>query len=69
MRVIFVNELPQWIISSDVAAYHPGSKTIWMCNYLGWRVIPIFLHEICHWFIHIYLRNSNRLHNKLDGKI
>jgi len=26
MKIKFVNELPQWIISSDIAAYHPATK-------------------------------------------
>jgi len=28
-KIIFIKEIPQWIISSDIAAYHPSSKTIY----------------------------------------
>ena len=68
MKIKFVNEIPQWIISSDIAAYHPASKTIWIRNNLGWKTIPTLLHELTHWFIHKFLGNSEKLHNKLDGK-
>ena len=64
----FVKEIPQWIISSDIAAYHPYSKTIWIRNNLGWRTIPILFHELQHWFIHVFLNNNNKFHNKIDKK-
>ena len=69
MKINFVNEIPQWIISSNVAAYHPESKTIWIRNDLGWKTFPILIHELTHWFIHKYLGNSEKLHNKLDGRV
>ena len=69
MKIKFVNEIPQWIISSDIAAYHPASKTIWIRNNLGWKTIPTLLHELTHWFIHKFLGNNEKLHNKLDRKI
>lgn len=68
MKIKFVNEIPQWIISSDIAAYHPATKTIWIRNNLGWKTIPTLIHELTHWFIHKFLGNSEKLHNKLDGK-
>lgn len=68
MKIKFVNEIPQWIISSDIAAYHPATKTIWIRNNLGWKTIPALIHELTHWFIHKFLGNSEKLHNKLDGK-
>lgn len=64
----FVNEIPQWIISSNIAAYHPYSKTIYIRNNLGFKTIPILLHELSHWFIHIFLNNNQKLHNKIDKK-
>lgn len=64
----FVDEIPQWIISSDIAAYHPHTKTIWIRNNLGWKVIPILLHELTHWFIHVFLNNNEKCHNKIDKK-
>ena len=66
MKINFVNELPQWIISSDVAAYHPYSKTIWIKNDLGLRTITILFHELKHWFIHIFLNNNKKFHNNID---
>lgn len=66
MKIKFVNEIPQWIISSDVAAYHPASKTIWIRNNLGWKTIPTLLHELTHWFIHKFLGNNEKLHSEAD---
>ena len=64
----FVDEIPQWIISSDIAAYHPHTKTIWIRNNLGLKTIPILLHELTHWFIHVFLNNNVKYHNKIDKK-
>lgn len=65
----FVDEIPQWIISSDIAAYHPYTKTIWIRNNLGWeKTILILLHELTHWFIDVFLNNSEKYHNKIDKK-
>lgn len=64
----FVKEIPQWIISSDTAAYHPHSKTIWIRNDLGLKTIPILFHELQHWFIHMFLHNKKMYHNKIDTK-
>ena len=43
MKVVFCKELPQWILSSDKAAYHPWSKTIYTTKV---RYLP---HELMHW--------------------
>jgi len=68
-KVKFVDEIPQWIISSDIAAYHPYTKTIWIRNKLGWgKTILILLHELTHWFIHVFLNNNELYHNKIDKK-
>ena len=64
----FVREIPQWIISSDTAAYHPFSKTLCIRNNLGWRTIPILFHELQHWFIYVFLKNNKNFHNKIDKK-
>ena len=64
----FVDEIPQWIISSDIAAYHPHTKTIWIRNNLRWKTISILLHELTHWFIHVFLNNNELYHNKIDKK-
>ena len=64
----FVKEIPQWIISSYVAAYHPYSKTIWIRSNLGLKTIPTLIHELTHWFIHVFLKNNNKFHNKIDKK-
>jgi len=65
-KIIFVNELPQWIINSDIAAYHPFRTSIWIRNDLGLTTIKILLHELLHWFIHIFLNNNEKLHNEID---
>jgi hypothetical protein len=47
MKIVKVKELPQWIISSDKAAYHPYSKTIYLT---AWKYLP---HELIHYFADI----------------
>jgi len=68
MKINFVEKIPQWIISSDIAAYHPKSRTIWIRNDLGWRTIPVLYHELQHWFIDKFLNNNEKYHNKIDNK-
>lgn len=68
IKINFVDEIPQWIMSSNIAAYHPYTKTIWIRNDLKFRTIPVLIHELTHWFIHMFLKNNEKLHNKLDGK-
>lgn len=66
MKIKFHDSLPQWIISSDIAAYHPHSKTIHMVRGLGWGLIPTLAHELIHWLIHL-IHLPVFLHYKLDG--
>jgi hypothetical protein len=42
------DDLPQWIISSDRAAYHPHSRTIYLTSY------RYLMHELGHWVIDIF---------------
>ena len=42
-KVLKVQELPQWIIESDKAAYHPHTNTIYLTK---WVYLP---HELLHW--------------------
>jgi len=67
LKIKFYNELPQWITSSDIAAYHPSSRTIYIKKRLGSKLPKILIHELTHWLIDI-LRLPEILHNKLDGK-
>ena len=55
-------ELPQWITSSDRAAYHPASNTIYIRNDQG---LMTLLHEYGHWLG--CLLNCNRIHKWLDN--
>lgn len=65
LHIQFHSELPQWIISSDIAAYHPFSRTIHIRRGLGWKIIPVMAHELTHWAIHL-LHLPETLHRKLD---
>lgn len=67
MRIQFHRELPQWITNSDIAAYHPASRTIHLRRDLGWRLIPVLAHELTHWAIHM-LGLPETLHKRLDRK-
>jgi hypothetical protein len=66
MRVRFHRTLPQWITSSDIAAYHPASRTIHIRRGLGWRLVPVLAHELTHWAIHA-LHLPETLHHRLDS--
>ncbi len=67
MRIRFYKELPQYIISSDIAAYHPNSKTIFIRKGLGLKLPGVLLHELAHWFIHV-CKLPETLHRKLDKR-
>jgi hypothetical protein len=68
LKINFVDEIPQWIISSDIAAYHPYTKTIWIRNDLKMKTISVLFHELTHWFIHMFLKNNKKYHSWLDKK-
>lgn len=68
VKINFVDEIPQWIISSNIAAYQPAEKTIWVRNNLGIRTIPVLFHEFLHYLIHILFNNNEKYHNFIDGK-
>ena len=62
LQIKIVKELPQWIISSDLAAYHPYSDTI----YLRKDKKYLLLHELGHYIIEKLTKNRN-IHNKYDN--
>ena len=70
MKIIFIDELPQWITSSDTAAYHPFSKTIWIKRGLGFNVIPVLFHQMLHFFIDVMFSDkiATKLHLIIDSK-
>lgn len=61
-KIKVYKELPQWIISSDRAAYNPGSNTIFIKRGEG---LLTLCHELGHWFACIY--DLPELHRWLDG--
>ena len=71
MRVVpslnIVDGLHQWIISSDIAAYHPSSQTIWLKRQGSWRMLFNLSHERGHHVIHILGGNVSiqKLHEKI----
>ena len=54
-RVEFHDELPQWITSSDEAAYGPWTRTIYIatCGRSKFSIIGSLLHELGHHLIEI----------------
>ena len=66
MRIQFHNNLPQWITSSDTAAYHPASRTIHVRRGLGCGLLRVLAHELGHWVIHA-LHLPETLHRLLDS--
>ena len=61
------SSLPQWITSSDIAAYHPESRTIHLRRGLGWKLIPVLGHELTHYAIDI-LGLPKTLHQRIDRR-
>ena len=65
--VVRHRELPQWIISSDKACYHPVSNTIHIIKGAG---LKILLHEYVHWLAHAIGGKKCFLHRLVDkGRI
>ena len=62
-RVYRLDELPQWITSSDKAAFHPAGNAIYIRKDQCTRVL---LHEYAHWAA--WMLNCNWFHQWLDGK-
>ena len=58
VKINFVDEIPQWITSSNIAAYHPAEKTIWIRNDLGIKTVSVLLHEFLHYFIDIFFNKT-----------
>jgi hypothetical protein len=55
-KLHIVEKLPRWITSTDVAAYHPATCTIWIAtgkNLSVFRTGKLFLHELGHHIIHL----------------
>jgi hypothetical protein len=61
-KIVVLKELPQWIIVSDIAAYHPAGNTIYLKRGAGVRAL---FHELGHWLACVY--NVQALHDWLDG--
>ncbi len=61
MKVVKCLELPQWIIESDRAAYHPFSNIIYLTK---WAYLP---HEFIHYIA--YKLDLNFVHKIIDKKV
>lgn len=50
MKIILVGIMPQWIISSDVAAYHPSRRVVYLKRdnliLMGLRLLHEFGHHV-----------------------
>lgn len=65
-KIFFVAELPDWIMSSENAAYHPYTNQIWIRRDHWWLIV----HELIHWVAHKIGGTQSRIHKWLDhGKI
>jgi hypothetical protein len=62
---IVKGELPQWIISSSRAAYHPASRTIWLTRRPRHEMALDFAHEVGHHVIEV-LTGSPKIQHAYD---
>lgn len=62
LKILIVDELPEWIIASDEAAYIPHLKTIWLRR----DCVGYVFHELCHWAIDCLLSNNPKYHRWID---
>ena len=60
------DELPQWIMSSEIGAYHPRSETIFIKKQSFKEMLITFGHEIMHWFIHKFVDDNMELQKLWD---
>jgi hypothetical protein len=64
--IFFVDEIPDWILSSNTAAYHPRTNKIWIRKDRPWLI----MHELTHWVAHKIWGNGSSIHKWIDhGKI
>ena len=62
--VIWHDKLPEWIASSEYAAYHPYGNAIHIRNDMGLRTL---MHEYTHWLIcSVFGEKMECLHKLLD---
>jgi hypothetical protein len=62
--IVIMSELPQWIVSSDRAAYHPATSTIYMTD----RNLSVLLHELGHHALALLgFRFQREVHARYDA--
>ena len=62
--VIKHDELPQWIMSSETACYHPITNIIHIRKDQG---LWVLIHEYLHWFAHAVGGENCIIHKIIDG--
>lgn len=63
-KITQCKELPQWIIESDKAAYHPASNTIYIREDQKLRTL---IHEYLHFIFHkLGFRFNSRIQKIID---
>jgi hypothetical protein len=63
-KIVTCKELPQWIVESDRAAYHPASNTIYIRNDQN---LFILFHEFLHFFFHqLGFTFNSKIHKLID---
>lgn len=68
--IIHKYELPQWILSSDIAAYHPFTSTIHLRRNRGIKIIADFFHELCHHIFELFnLKKYHIIFDRMYDKI
>lgn len=74
--LVFLKKMPDWVISSNDAAYHPYSRTILIRNGLDVSKIELvewILHELTHHIIEITFKKKHyhniydKFYNKIRG--
>lgn len=67
-KIVFCKELPGWIRSSNIAAYHPATNIIYVTKtQTFFKIIKSLFHELIHFIGHQLDGPSHWVHKIIDG--
>jgi len=70
LQLRIVKEIPQWVMSSDIAAYHPYSDTIYIRKTGTISMLHSLFHECCHVVAHkLGCQFGHKVHDLIEKYI